>query len=139
MITVNNAVFTAKKYFEKETKDTRLENIEPKIKKVYDAKSHFIFAATFDVSELNIGNHKTINKMVAVNKNSGGIQELHGASDYWKCSVASRVLFDSEKQDLEDFLKYAKFEFDADISPKKTNDADTFEKIFGGTFEDRKR
>ena len=41
MITVNNAVFTTKKYFEKETKNTILENIQPKIEKIYDLAIHF--------------------------------------------------------------------------------------------------
>ena len=140
MITVNNAVFTAKKYFEKETKGTKLENIEPKIKKVYDAKSHFVFSAVFDVEHLSCTNSKIYKKMISVNKNTGGIQELHGVEDYFKVSIDSKVMFDDDTQELEDFLKYAKFEFDVDITAKATqndHEMDTFEKIFGGSFEEK--
>ena len=142
MITVNNAVFTVKKYFERETKNTILENIQPKIEKIYVAKSHFVFSAVFDVDHLSRLNSNRYRKMVSVNKKTGGIQELHGVEDYFKVSVDSKVIFDDEDQELEDFLKYAKFEFDVDITVKaiqNDNERDAFEKIFGGSFEERER
>lgn len=120
-------------------KNTILENIQPKIEKIYDTKSHFVFFAVFDVKHLNRLNSNRYKKMVSVNKNTGGVQELHGVEDYLKVSIDSKVMFDDDTHELEDFLKYAKFEFDVNISPKKTNDADTFEKIFGETFKERER
>ena len=142
MITVNNAMFTAKKYFERETKNTILENIQPKIEKIYDAKNHFVFSVVFDIEHLSSLNSNICRKMVSVNKNTGGIQELHGVGDYFKVSIDSKVMFDDETQELEDFLKYAKFEFDVDIAAKATqndDENDTFEKIFGGSFEEKEK
>jgi hypothetical protein len=37
----------------------------------------------------------------------------------------------------EDFVKYAKEQFNCDVSFKESNTPDTFESVFGGTFAEK--